>query len=551
MNDSAATTSFQKPATFAWIMAAGVLSGWGYWFVSFVTGFIRVRILLSFLNEVEAGIWFLLLNFLGYITLLDFGVGVTLARNISFAIGGKFPQNWIVGQERQHFSKQKVVTADLIASVARLYQIFSLVGVSTIGGLGIFFFPLVVHQPWSIELSITWLLILVAGGLSILTITPSATLLGQQKLHYQQMVSGITRILGFTLTIIVLYLGLGIVGVAFAVMFEYLIRWILCWWLVRKLNPFLKSEIRGCVQTPLVKSLIGPSLRMGLITTASTLILQTDNLIISLHLGPEKITPYAIAFQLTQILLSVALTFPAPMVALSAQAFAENATERLKTMLGNSLKYTLSFLVLGAGILFFSSEEIIDIWVGSGYFVGTSLMMLLLLVMLLEAHTIVHLRLITASDQIPFTPWYIVAGILNMVISYWLVGLWGWHGVVVGTIISQGLTVYWYVPYFTQRYLSIGFKEYLTWLVKPVIGLIFVVLSLGTLTIWGLSYLPGLLEMPFLRLVISSMSIAILGFTWFLFKGMSIYERKSLVSLLVGLQILSRLRQVFDHSSST
>lgn len=543
MNNSVTKTQSQEPSSFAWIMAVGVLSGWGYWLVSLITGFIRVRILLSFLNETEAGIWFLLLNFLGYISLLDFGVGVTLARNISFALGGKYPLTWILTKDRQHFNKLHVVTSDLIESVASFYRIFLILGIVPIGGLGLFVFPKIIKQPLSLELLITWVLVLMAGGLAILTITPSATLLGQQKLHHQQVIAGITRIVGFVLTIVFLYAGWGIAGVAFAVMLEYLIRWILCWRSVIKLNPFLKTSIRGQAQPNLAKSLLGPSLRMGLITAASTFILQTDNLVISLHLGPEAVSPYAVIFQLAYTLLSVALIFPAPIVALSAKAFAEDDIERLKVLLANSLKYTLSFMLLGIGVLGFFSKEIISIWVGESYFIGNELVLLLLLAMFLEVHTTVHIRLIIATDQIPFAPLYIVAGILNLFISYWLAGIWGWHGAVLGTIISQGLTVYWYVPFFTQKSLNIKFREYVTWLLKPVGGLVLVILIGGYATFWFLSYSPMRVESSFLRLVIGSVCMMIFGTSWFSLQTMSSHERQTIFALLIRTQLIVKLRQ--------
>lgn len=508
-------------------MLLGVLAGWGRFAISFVTGFIQVRLLLRYLSDGEAGTWFVITNALGYMMLLDFGLGATLARQVAFARGDRLPAGWRAGEGRGAADPRELAVADLLATVGKVFLIGAGVLVFAGAWVGFAMLPRVTGDATG-PFVVTWGLASLGGGFALLGVVPSAALFGANALHLQQTVAGGIRLVGLLLTVVLLDFGLGMPGVALSFALQNLSALLINRRLVRGLFPFLRHA-PGRPQWPIARQLFAPSLQLALVTMGGAFILQTDNLLVSWRLGVAAVPTYSVAFQLAYLLLSLTLVISGPAVALSARAHAENSADQLKYLLGLNLRLGLAFLVVGAGLLGALGRDLLVLWVGVGRFVGAPTLLLMLVVMALEAHTAIHMRVITATARIAaFVPSFALAALLNVVASYFLAGWWGWPGVIAGTLFAQALTNYWYVPLYTHRHLSVSWAEYRAWL-APVLMLLVVMVSLASAVSGALSPLS-----PLARLSAGGPLLGAGGAAWSYFRVLEPDERARLRAWLLG-----------------
>lgn len=458
-----------QPRSTVWLVFMGVASGWGLFAVKLVTSFIRVRVLLSFLPDAEAGVWFTMVTILGYVQMLDFGAGVTLARYVAYARAGHLPDVWAARPGREQLTAEQQSIADLIATVGRYFR------AASAGALGVFLVAGFLILPGALggslpdDLMWAWVLIALSGYLTLAGFTYTASLYGSNGVHLRDSVYAVTMLAGFGLMILFLSLGWGLIGVSLSLLIETALRYWLHRLAVLRLYPFLRLRDAGRAQWALLRAMLGPSVRMGIILVAEALILQTDNVIIAARLGPAAVPNYNVAFQLGFTLLSLLLVINTPLVSLAASAHAERDEPRLRQMLSVNLRFGFSLMLLGAALLAAFGDDVIALWVGPARFVGFPVLWLILLVMTLEAFKVFHFRLVTATDSIPFVPWVVAAALLNLAVSYALAPRWGWLGVTFGTLFSQAVTSYWYVPYHTVRVMKFQAREYAR-LLLPVLA---------------------------------------------------------------------------------
>ena len=457
------------PRSAGWLVFMGVLSGWGLFAVKLATSFIRVRVLLGYLPEAEAGLWFTMVTFLGYVQMLDFGTGVTLARYLAFARGGRFLDNWRARESDTRLAREQQAVADLVATVGRYFHLVSVAALIAFVVGGLLFLPRLAGEALTAELAWSWLLISLSGTLALAGFTYTAGLFGSNGVHVRDVVYALTMLVGFGLMLLFLRLGWGLVGVSLSLLIETGLRFALHRLALRRIHPFLRLAGAGRAQWPLLRQMMGPSVRMGIILVAEVLIVQTDNVVIAARMGPAAVPNYNVAFQLGYTLFSLMLVVNGPLIALAATAHAERDDQRLRAMLGVNLRFGFALMLLGAGLLAAFGDDVIALWVGPERFVGFPVLWLILLVMTLESFKVFHFRLVTATDSIPFVPWALAAAVLNLALSWALAPRWGWLGVTFGTFVSQAATMYWYVPAYTVRTMKFRGREYAR-LLLPVLG---------------------------------------------------------------------------------
>ena len=490
-----------------WLLVMGTLSGWGLFAVKLAISFVRVRVLLNSLPDAAAGIWFTMLTLLGYVQMFDFGTGVTLARYLAYARGGKFPQNWHPGETGTGLEPEQQVVADLVATVARYFRTLGVVVLVLFLGGGLLYLPTLADGPLSASMTWTWVVMALAAFLTLEGFTYTAAIYGSNGVHVRDSVFAVTMLVGFGLMLLFLRLGWGLVGVSLSLLIETGLRLLLLRLALMNMNPFLRLANAGRAQWPLLRQMIGPSVRMGVVMVAEILILQTDNVIIATRLGPAAVPNYNVAYQLGFTLFSLMLVVNAPLVALAAKAYVEQDNQRLRNMLGVNMRFGFALMLLGAALLASFGDDVIALWVGAERFVGFPVLWLILLVMVFESFKVFHFRLVTATDSIPFVPWAVVAVALNLALSYFLAPRWGWLGVTFGTLASQAITLYWYVPYHTARAMKFELREYAR-LVVPVVGFGFAVTAAALAVSYGLD-LTAAGGRPLIHLLAGSLLIAL------------------------------------------
>jgi hypothetical protein len=159
-----------------------------------------------------AGIWFLFLSIGTYITFFDLGLSPTISREISF----------ITGRPEASETENRQNIADLVATCQRIFQIIAtavfLLGFS-LGGLFLWNSSSVDMQG----MGIAWLIFSLGASLNLLGGAAFAALYGMGDVATERLIRAATQLIGLLLTVLFLYLGLGIIGLSSAWIVQNLI----------------------------------------------------------------------------------------------------------------------------------------------------------------------------------------------------------------------------------------------------------------------------------------------------------------------------------------
>lgn len=435
----------------------GALSGASLSAVSIIVTFIQLRLILEFLPNNIAGVWLLFLSLGTYIAFFDMGISPTLSREIAFALGNT--------NLDEQIRKQKI--ADLLSTCLRIFIVLA-IAVFSIGLIGGSVF-LQSNSPSESqkEIEISWLIFLMGSSINIIGGAIFASLYGLGDVATERVIRSLSQMLGLGLSFLSLYFGFGITGLATAWVFQNIIARGVAAVVLYRRHHWLKS-IRGRVRKELYTKIIYPSLKWSAQGFGAILILQTDNVIIAMTLGPAAIPQYDAVAKIAMTLMIFSLLIVNSTTPFLSKAYAAGNVEVLNEMVLRNVRFGMSVIVFLVSFMAIFGDRIIHLWLGPDNFVGFPVLWTLLLMVLLETH---HSSLAVATmstGRIVFVWVAIVAGVLNILISLTLIRYLGLLGVALGTMIAQMLTNNWYVPIMTLRYLKISKKTYFNNTLLPI-----------------------------------------------------------------------------------
>ncbi|MFN3265803.1 MAG: MATE family efflux transporter [Deinococcales bacterium] len=488
-----------------------VRSNWlrgGFWgavllVVTAVVTLVQTRLAVVYLDKEQSGIWFLMLGLSSLLVLLDFGVGQTLVRELGFAANQP--------QKRQDLLR----TAEIIS--LRIGVVVGCVATP----LGIWFLSRLASSSALVVVLPAWFVFSLGAVLSLQSNILTSGLIGLGFMSWDRQARSVWLV----------------VSVLSAYIF---LQWqpnlqSLCWgWALGQVGLWLslrvllhRVHVFGAYSRPFARHFFALGLRWWWIAVGGYLILNTDNFVIAAVLGTQQVADYALLARLSSLILPFSLIFVVSVVPIVAQCAADGQWEKIRNLL--LLHIRIGFLILIPIVVFISSvpEILINIWVGEGHFLGRPILYIFLVMLTLEVHHVIFATVLMATGELPFAPWAIGAGLLNLLLSVVLANWLGLLGVALGTMLAQMLTNNWFAPTITLRALGVHFRDYWKFFLLP--ALIGFTICVGTGQV-----LQQLLQGTenFWRLTVSVLAVvASLGFLFFLF--FSRHERNKLFSAII------------------
>ena len=194
----------------------------------------------------------------------------------------------------------------------------------------------------------------------------------------------------------------------------------------------------------------------------------TDNIVISIFLGVDRVAAYAVAFQLWALAIAALWSGVDVLLPFFARWSALDEAERLRSSYLRATKFAFAGTVLAAILLAAYGRQAIGWWVGPSLFVGNRVLWVFCL-LLLSATPIHTAALVLAGlgrHRAPAIGGGIEAA-LNLTLSILLVRRLGVFGVALGTLVAGLLTNGWVAPRAACRELGIGVRAYLSAAVAP------------------------------------------------------------------------------------
>jgi O-antigen/teichoic acid export membrane protein len=400
-------------------------SNWVLTLVGIAITYVLTPFVITTLGTEGYGTWTLITSMTGYISLLALGVPMACVRYLAehVAEGDTKGMNETIG------------------SCAGLYLLIGGIAVLLGAGLMVLFDIYEIPSTFQIESHIAFGLMVLQVSAGFIGLLPE----GIMYAHHDFVVRNLVRIAGlllrFGLTIGLLSLNNSLITLA-AIQIVWLAFDIgVSCVILRRRYPNIRINL-GDFNRPAVRRIFSFSVFVLLLHAGTRLSFETDALVIGAFLGVGAIPFYAVANSLVLYLMDFIIAIAAVVSPMATKLNAERKPDQLKELFLKWSKVALSLTLLAGVFLFVLGPRFIGWWIGPSFErpSGRVLQILMLsCVLFLPVRGVALPVLMGLGKPRAATVTFLVAGVLNLVLSVLLVRPFGLAGVALGTAIPNTL----------------------------------------------------------------------------------------------------------------
>jgi len=188
----------------------------------------------------------------------------------------------------------------------------------------------------------------------------------------------------------------------------------------------------------LSKTLFNLSIEFFIIQLSMIVIFSTDNIIISILLGPEEVAKYDVVFKFFQFFITFSIIIQDPYWAMYTDAYQRNDLTWIKKTLK---KWNLLFIgfFLFVLVIIFIAGPLIKFWLKFDLEVPSELIFLMGTFVIIRVYGVIYMYFLNGIGKIKIQMWlYIFGAVINIPLSIFFVKSMnmGSSGVILGTILS-------------------------------------------------------------------------------------------------------------------
>lgn len=404
---------------------AGQIVTMGVWFA--LTPFILHR-----LGTTLYGLWVLVASFVAYGIVLDFGVGMAVTKYVAeFRARGKPDE-----------------AADLVATALRLYCLLGAFALALSIPLALIA-PDVFNVPMGERDTLSWLVVLTALGIAVQlpATTAYAVLRGLQRFDVINLISSLAVLLQAGVTVVVLLLGGGVLGIAAIGIPLTLLIQVPMVYSIRRTAPDLRFGWRGG-RADLVRTVIGYSTSVMLINASGVVKKKTDEIVIGAVLPIARVTPYAIARRISDVPEILTYQFVRVLMPLASHLHGKEDRQRLRALYVASTRLVLAMFIPVGGALVVLAGPFLAAWVGEEYAGSADIVLILISASILEVCLFPASSVLQGMGRHrPLAIFAAGSAVLNLTLSIILVHSMGVTGVALGTLFATAVEALVVTPY--------------------------------------------------------------------------------------------------------
>lgn len=448
------------------LFAASV--SWTSRFVVIGLGLVLIPVLFRHMGQEELGLWFMLGQSGAFLGLMDLGVSPTLTRRIAFAKGRSGGDPVVAMDET---TRREI--ADLVATGKVIYRYLT-AGVFLIAwATGFAFISQIELQELDRStIWIAWTIMCLSHALGVWAAMWSCLLQGTGHVGWDGLIGIVVQVATLVAQIVAVLFGGGLITLALIAAAGAIATRFAVLGFMRHRQPEL-FVLQGQWDRDMFHSMIRPALKAWATGVGAFLILKTDQYFIAYFQGADKIPSYHAAFQLVSNLLTLSLAFAIASQVFVSQLWQAGQREQVHRIVQRNLRFALIVMACGIACLLMVGEQLMNLWLGPGHFIGYPILVVFCVMLFLEVQ---HSGIAAASrstEDEAFVFWALGAGVLNLVLTWWLIKPFGLLGVALGTMLAQMLTNNWYAVYRGLWRLQMPLRQYLSRVLLPAL-LIFV-----------------------------------------------------------------------------
>src|ERR671910_56696 len=438
------------------LLRRNVILIYGVYAATLVSGLVVTPIIVGALGTEQFGIWALIGAILGFIGLLDFGIGPSLIR--------------FAAEQRGRNARDE--TSELTSTAFAIYLLLAVVSV-LLAVLLAYLLPLVVDISDE-YVRAAQIAVVVSVGTFVLRFPLGLfgfLLAGQQRYDVLNVANILGALLYFGLAVLVLYVADGglvaLAGIT-AVVTPFRVLLPLVW--LRRELPDLRVR-RSLVTRRQAKRLLSFSSRNMLIQVASKVVFSTDVIVVSIILGSVAAGVYGIPAKLFALAFGVGIASTTLLFPLLSELEGADDRERQERYLLAGIRLGLAVVVAVGLPLVFLPDRFLEAWLPSDFDVDTAAPILAILMVSLLFAQPGHLLaqfLVARGRHRRLAVARLATGAVNLLLSIafalW-VGIWG---VAVATLITEALSAVLVLPYLLRRESSASAQALAAAWLRPV-----------------------------------------------------------------------------------
>lgn len=407
-------------------MLKNIGSNWFLLAVTILTTYFLVPFNLRTLGEEQYGLWLLIASLTGYLSLLQLGVPMASVRHMAKAIA----------------ENDQAMLNRLVASCAGLYLGMGVV-VSLIGLPLLLFYESAYAIPADLAASCRWafLLALVNIALGFFAQLPYAIMNSYQDFVRTNLLASFMVLVraGLNVALVLWYPSL-LVLAALQVLVT-LVEMVVLWVIIHLLHPGLKLR-PALFSVAVVRDILGFSLYVMLLSVGAQLSFQTDALVIGWYLGPAQVPVFAVGNNLVLYLMQFIVGIASVVMPLATNLQAQGRLDELRAVFFKWSKLALALTWCGGLYLLVFGPDFLAHWIGGRFEEPSGRVLRILLasyLVFLPVRGVALPVLMGLGKAGRPTIAFLLAGVLNLILSLALVAPLGLDGVAWGTSIPNFL----------------------------------------------------------------------------------------------------------------
>lgn len=414
--------------------------------------FLITPVIIKTVGPSAYGVWAILYAVFGYFLLLDFGFNTAVSKYTA---------------EHIALDKRKVLNRIISSVFTILLGIGFLIILLGLGAAPLFLKYFKIPAELRYETKIAFLIMSINAALFLISGVYGNTIYGLQRVDVWQKYGTIQLATNALLTILLLRMGTGLIGISIAYLFSTLLIFIL--YIV-----FIRANNCGIVIRPslfdkkILRKIAPYSSRSFILASCGRLLYYTDYIVIGLFLGTKSVTPYEIAYKLCFYATYISSPISTSVFPRFSSLYATGNYEALGRLYLRVVKLSLAIMMpVGIFLILFGSS-FISLWVGGENFAGTKVLFVLV------AMTFMHVLgtpsgflLQGIGKNVGLIYMILLDAILNLALSIILVQKIGIFGVALGTLTAHLLTTFWICPLLVCKHIKLSIKRYIAKGVLP------------------------------------------------------------------------------------
>jgi len=467
--------------------------------------FFITPIILKNLGQSTYGIWVVLYSVFGYFMMLDVGFNTAISKYTA---------------EYMALDKKEVLNRIISSVFMVLIGIGFLIVLICIGVVPLFLRYFKVSADLYYEAKIAFLIMSINTALFLISGVYANTIYGLQRVDIWQKYGIVQLITNALLTIFLLYIGIGLVGISIAYLLSTLLIFIL--YIV-----FIKTSNYGIVIKPslfdkkILKDIAPYSSRSFVLASCGRVLYYTDYIVIGFFLGSASVAPYEITYKICFYATYIVAPISTSVFPQFSSLFATGNYETLRRLYLRIVKLSLAIMMSVGIFLIAFGSAFINLWVGKENFAGTNVLWALVLMAFMHAlGTPSGLLLQGIGKNVGLIYMILIDAILNLTLSIILVQKIGIFGVALGTLIAHLISTFWICPLLVCRYIKLSIRQYFVGgVLPPVIS--------GVAAYWIIMFMQKLFLLPtnFFKLMINGFFCVAVFFVIYLLAACDSKER--------------------------